>query len=57
MIYEHKHEYYIFLREKDDANFKLMSERIKGNHIASLAREEREMLTQQVATLSTQVCV
>lgn len=43
------------LREKDDANFKLMSERIKGNHIASLAREEREMLTQQVATLSTQV--
>jgi len=43
------------LREKDDANFKLMSERIKGNHIASLAREEKEMLTQQVATLSTQV--
>jgi len=43
------------LREKDDANFKLMSERIKGNHIASLAREEKEMLIQQVATLSTQV--
>jgi len=43
------------LREKDDANFKLMSERIKGNQIARLAREEKEMLTQQVATLSTQV--
>jgi len=43
------------LREKDDANFKLMSERIKGNNIASLAREEKEMLIQQVATLSTQV--
>jgi len=43
------------LREKDDANFKLMSERIKANQIARLAREEKEMLTQQVATLSTQV--
>merc|ERR1712051_452123 len=43
------------LREKDDANFKLMSERIKSNQIARLAREERDMLTQQVNTLSTQV--
>ena len=43
------------LREKDDANFKLMSERIKANQINRLAREEKEMLTQQVATLSTQV--
>jgi hypothetical protein len=40
---------------KDDANFKLMSERIKSNQINRLAREEKEMLTQQVATLSTQV--
>merc|ERR1711894_101788 len=29
------------LREKDDANFKLMSERIKSNQIQRLAREER----------------
>uniref|UniRef100_A0A0K2V376 E3 ubiquitin protein ligase n=1 Tax=Lepeophtheirus salmonis TaxID=72036 RepID=A0A0K2V376_LEPSM len=43
------------LREKDDANFKLMSERIKANQIQRLAREERDMLTQQVNTLTTQV--
>merc|ERR1712029_554631 len=43
------------LREKDDANFKLMSERIKSNQIQRLAREERDMLTHQVNTLSTQV--
>ena len=30
------------LREKDDANFKLMSERIKSNQIQRLAREERD---------------
>lgn len=43
------------LREKDDANFKLMSERIKSNQIQRLAREERDMLMQQVNTLGTQV--
>ena len=43
------------LREKDDANFKLMSARTKSNNIARLAREEREMYLQQVATLTTQV--
>ncbi len=43
------------LREKDDANFKLMSERIKSNQIQRLAREERDMLVQQVNTLTTQV--
>ena len=43
------------LREKDDANLKLMSERIKSNQIQRLAREERDMLIQQVNTLSTQV--
>ena len=45
------------LREKDDANFKLMSERIKSNQIARLAREEKEMYLQQVATLTTQVMI
>jgi E3 ubiquitin-protein ligase BRE1 len=43
------------LQEKDEANFKLMSERIKSNQIARLAREEKEMYIQQVATLTTQV--
>lgn len=43
------------LREKDDANFKLMSERIKSNQIQRLSREERDMLAQQVNTLTTQV--
>merc|ERR1711902_392856 len=43
------------LREKDDANFKLMSESIKSKKIQLLAREERETLTQQGNTLSTQI--
>merc|ERR1719430_1797561 len=43
------------LREKDDANFKLMSESIKSKKIQLLAREERETLTQQGNTLTTQV--
>ena len=43
------------VREKDDANFKLMSERIKTNQIQRAAREERDTLTQQGNTLSTQV--
>ena len=36
------------LREKDDANFKLMSERIKSNQINKLANEERDNLNDQV---------
>ncbi|XP_067012730.1 E3 ubiquitin-protein ligase Bre1 isoform X2 [Anabrus simplex] len=43
------------LREKDDANFKLMSERIKSNQLHKLAREEKDVLKEQVATLTTQV--
>ncbi|XP_038059012.1 E3 ubiquitin-protein ligase BRE1B-like isoform X2 [Patiria miniata] len=43
------------LREKDDANFKLMSERIKCNQIHKLLREEKDVLADQVATLQTQV--
>jgi len=39
------------LREKDDANFKLMSERIKSNQIHKLLKEEKEMLTEQVISL------
>ena len=37
------------LREKDDANFKLMSERIKSNQINKLANEERDNLGEQVS--------
>ncbi|XP_071545278.1 E3 ubiquitin-protein ligase Bre1 [Panulirus ornatus] len=43
------------LREKDDANFKLMSERIKSNQIHQLANEERNVLHEQTNTLTTQV--
>ncbi|XP_069673294.1 E3 ubiquitin-protein ligase Bre1 isoform X1 [Periplaneta americana] len=43
------------LREKDDANFKLMTERIKSNQLHKLAREEKDVLKEQVATLTTQV--
>ncbi|XP_019635395.1 PREDICTED: E3 ubiquitin-protein ligase BRE1B-like isoform X5 [Branchiostoma belcheri] len=43
------------LREKDDANFKLMSERIKSNQIHKLLREEKDVLADQVMTLQTQV--
>ena len=46
------------LREKDDANFKLMSERIKSNQIYKLLKEEKEELADQVLTFKTQVkCV
>merc|ERR1712029_828247 len=44
------------LREKDDANFKLMSERIKSNQIARLAREEKErLLMQSLATVEKEL--
>lgn len=37
------------LREKDDANFKLMSERIKANSLHKLLREEKQLLQEQVS--------
>ncbi|EDV97749.1 GH17039 [Drosophila grimshawi] len=43
------------LREKDDANFKLMSERIKANQLHKLLREEKTVLEDQMATASTQI--
>lgn len=43
------------LREKDDANFKLMTERIKSNQLHKLAREEKDVLNEQVQTLTAQV--
>jgi E3 ubiquitin-protein ligase BRE1 len=43
------------LREKDDANFKLMSDRIKSNQLQKLAREEKELLQEQIQTLSKHI--
>ncbi|CAD7083519.1 unnamed protein product [Hermetia illucens] len=43
------------LREKDDANFKLMSERIKANQMHKLLREEKQILEDQIATRDTQI--
>lgn len=39
------------LREKDDANFKLMTERIKSNQLHKTSREEKDMLKEQIQTL------
>ncbi|KAM3963140.1 LOW QUALITY PROTEIN: E3 ubiquitin-protein ligase Bre1 [Aphomia sociella] len=43
------------LREKDDANFKLMSERIKANSLHKLLREEKQLLQEQVVTRDQQI--
>ncbi|KAK7088171.1 E3 ubiquitin-protein ligase Bre1-like isoform X2 [Littorina saxatilis] len=43
------------LREKDDANFKLMSERIKSNQIQKLLKEEKDVLDEQGTQLQAQV--
>ncbi|XP_058059656.1 E3 ubiquitin-protein ligase Bre1 [Anopheles bellator] len=43
------------LREKDDANFKLMSDRIKANQMHKLLREEKQMLEDQVTTRDSQI--
>lgn len=45
------------LSEKDAANFKLMSERLKANQIHKLLREEKDVLQDQALTLHTQVGV
>jgi len=37
------------LREKDDANFKLMTERIKSNQLHKIAREETDTLKELVS--------
>ncbi|MBZ3870546.1 E3 ubiquitin-protein ligase BRE1A [Sciurus carolinensis] len=43
------------LWEKDDANFKLMSERIQSDQFHKLLKEEKEEMAEQVLTLKTQV--
>ena len=39
------------LREKDDANFKLVSERIKLENVQKILKEEKEIFAQQVSCL------
>ena len=41
------------LREKDDANFKLMSDRIKANQMHKLLREEKQVLEDQVRKIDS----
>lgn len=36
------------LREKDEANFKLMTERIKSNQLYKVSREEKDVLQEKV---------
>jgi len=42
------------LKEKDDANFKLMSERIKADELLKLLREEKELLGEHTQALKNQ---
>ncbi len=39
------------LREKDEANFKLMTERIKSNQLYKVSREEKEILQENVSKI------
>lgn len=41
------------LKEKDDANFKLMSDRIKANQLNMLFKEERQVLQEQVKPIQS----
>ncbi len=42
----------ICIQEKDDANFKLMSERIKSNSIHKLLLEEKEIFQSQLNAIA-----
>jgi len=43
------------LREKDDANFKLISERIKSNAIQKMLKEEKDVLSEQINAMQVSV--
>jgi E3 ubiquitin-protein ligase BRE1 len=43
------------LREKDDANFKLMSDRIKANQLQKFEREQRDLLQDLIVSISNQL--
>lgn len=45
---------YVLPQEKEDANFKLMSDRIKHNSVQKLLREEKELMEEQVSALHTE---
>ena len=44
----------LVLQEKDDANFKLMSERIKSNSVHKLLLEEKELLHSQLNAMAVE---
>ena len=44
----------MYMQEKDDANFKLMSERIKANSVQKLLLEEKDLLHGQLVALNTE---
>ena len=44
----------LLLQEKDDANFKLMSERIKSNSVHKLLLEEKELLNSQLNAMAVE---
>ena len=41
-------------KEKDDANFKLMSERIKSKSLQKLLTEEKQLLQAEVAAITAE---
>ena len=41
-------------KEKDDANFKLMSERIKSNSIQKILIEEKQLLQSEVSAITAE---
>ena len=43
------------LREKDDANFKLVSERIKLENVQKILKEEKEIYVNQVRHFCKQI--
>lgn len=43
------------LREKDEANFKLMTERIKSNQLYKVSREEKDVLQEKINMASKQL--
>ena len=52
--HEESSQHSTHLQEKDDANFKLMSERIKFNSVQKLLLEEKDLLHSQLVALNTE---
>lgn len=45
------------LREKDEANFKLMTERIKSNQLYKVSREEKDVLQEKVRIFNENISI